>query len=530
MTSMTNSTMLTNMSSFPYNWDDLFQSDQPLDMDAFLQSDVFAAKRSAYMKQSIAYMISGSISFIASIMLVIHILRSHEYLTTTYHRLIFGLSAADIIASFCMALSSTMVPKEMSYLVPFASGSTATCAFQGFLIIYATGVSARYNISVCFYFLAIITYNKKHDYIRRKLEPWFHVISILFSLVGSLVGLVSNAYNGPNGGVCYADPHQPPHCIGYEAGDIPKGYSIPCGRGGPHDGQAQVLRTISRYEGVSWVLVISPVTILFTMLSMFRSVTDIEKRMENYGVKALRLRTKPLAMPTTTNTNSADQQRAIGFALRMVKKLGKLLCLKAPDASQTNRHRFQIISRCCFPCPPFAGDDSYDPERPSPRSTTKSNKMKTQKRAVLNMAFGYAGAWLLVWSSYFAFALTFLLTNTVSDTVNFLTACMLPLQGFFNFVVFMAPKVRTTREKAVRRRKKSSNNNNTHQDHQYFTWSKIFYEAYMSRGSPLEDRNLSKFSKRSTERRMSGAIVRRISGTFRTVLERITSRPSRRLQ
>jgi hypothetical protein len=99
--------------SFPDKRNDLFKSDQPLDMnDAFLQFDLFVARRNAYMKNSIANMVSGSISFIASMLLVVHILRSHECLSSTYHRLIFGLSTADIISSFGLALSSTMSPKD----------------------------------------------------------------------------------------------------------------------------------------------------------------------------------------------------------------------------------------------------------------------------------------------------------------------------------------------------------------------------------------------------------------------------------
>jgi hypothetical protein len=141
-------------SSFPDNWNDLLQWDQPLDMDGFLQSNLLADQRSFYMKASIANMVTGSISFIASTLLVTHILRSYECLSSTYHRLIFGLSAADItmISSFCMALSSsTIIPKEMSYLVPFASGTIATLDAQGFLMYFAIGVSVHYNCCICFY-------------------------------------------------------------------------------------------------------------------------------------------------------------------------------------------------------------------------------------------------------------------------------------------------------------------------------------------------------------------------------------------
>jgi hypothetical protein len=293
---MTNSTnMVTNnTSSFLKNWKDLLQSDQPLDMDAFLQSDLLAATRSHEMKVSIGNMISGSIPFIASMLLVTHILRSHECLSSTYHRLIFRLSVADIISSFGNALSSTMAPKENNYLVPFAIGNIATCDAQGFLIFFAGGV-------VCFYYLVIITYNQKFDYIEKKLEPWFHGISILSPAVVDGILLATNTFNGPNGGVCFPEPHYPPHCIGYKTGEIPTRYSIPCGgRGGEEDGHAK-LRTITVLVAYFWILIIAPLIILVTMVMMYRSVTKIENRMQNYGLSALRLRTTPAA-PTTTNS------------------------------------------------------------------------------------------------------------------------------------------------------------------------------------------------------------------------------------
>ena len=125
---------MTNSSHLPDTWPDLLQLlDQPLDiMDASLNSDLFAARRNLYLKQDIAMMISGSISVIFSMLLIIHILRSHEYLSTTYHRMVLGSSTADVISSFGFVISPTMTPKEMRYLVPFASGNVATCDAMGF--------------------------------------------------------------------------------------------------------------------------------------------------------------------------------------------------------------------------------------------------------------------------------------------------------------------------------------------------------------------------------------------------------------
>ena len=106
----------------------------------------------------------------------------------------------------------------------------------------------------------------------------------------------------------------------------------------------------------------------------------------------------------------------------------------------------------------------------------KSNTMRSQKRAVLNMAFGYSMAWLLVW---IPFIISNFLLKSRSPHMAFLT----PLQGFYNFVVFMAPKVRTTRMMAMRRARSS---NNMNQNQQHLTWRQAFYKAYMDRGRSID--------------------------------------------
>merc|ERR1719223_860507 len=132
--------------------------------------------------------------------------------------------------------------------------------------------------------------------------------------------------------------------------------------------------------------------------------------MQKYGVSTLRLRTT-LAAPTTNASNSTDQHEARGFALKL-KQMGKYLC-------QTN-HRFAMCSCCCFPylCAGNAG--CYYPERPS--RATKSNKMASQKRAVLQMAFGYAGAWLLVWTPFFVIVVAIIFSKHFPDTLVILAA------------------------------------------------------------------------------------------------------------
>lgn len=82
---------------------------------------------------AIILMVAGSISFIASSAIIYHISRAHKWLSTTYHRLMFGLCIADMMSSLAYAPSTTVTPKETNYVIPVAFGNLTTCRAQGFV-------------------------------------------------------------------------------------------------------------------------------------------------------------------------------------------------------------------------------------------------------------------------------------------------------------------------------------------------------------------------------------------------------------
>lgn len=82
------------------------------DLQEFLKSDGFAKQKSVEAKVAIILMVAGSISFIASSAIIYHISRAHKGLSTTYHRLVFGLCIADMMSSLAYAPSTTVTPKE----------------------------------------------------------------------------------------------------------------------------------------------------------------------------------------------------------------------------------------------------------------------------------------------------------------------------------------------------------------------------------------------------------------------------------
>jgi hypothetical protein len=444
-----------NTTTFPDSSDDLLKLEQPLDFEAFLNSDVLATKRNQINTRGIIFHATGSESTIASTCLILHILRSHHGLSTTYHRLVFGLCISDILSSFVLALGSTMVPKEMNYLVPGAQGNMTTCTAQGFILAVGSLIANLYNCSICFYYLSIIRYNKKDEYIRNKLEPWFHGISILLPLVYCFIFMAMKAYND-YGPFCFIVPKDAPHCIGHENGETPEGFSIPCGRG--DGGENPILYLVTWIVSFGSTLIITPTIIVGTMLLMYRSVSKIEKNMRNYGVGALRLNARPAGggnrgdnAVTNSTTCTNDQHDGV---MRRVKIL--VMCM---------------IPRCIH-----RRDDQ-------PRPTSRSNRATSQKRSILHMATGYALAWAFV---YIPFMIAYFLRR--SHATSILSCCLAPLQGLFNFLVYMSPKVRSAKQP---RRGGGEN----------VSWRQAFIKAYMSRGERRRTgRNLSSGNTRTGSR------------------------------
>jgi len=111
------------------------------------------------------------------------------------------------------------------------------------------------------------------------------------------------------------------------------------------------------------------------------------------------------------------------------------------------------------------------------------------------MAAGYALAWAFV---FVPFMIAFFLLN--SNVTIIIRTGLTPLQGLFNFLVFMSPKVRSAKQ--PRRRGK------------ILSWRQAFIKAYMSRGD-----------RRRTGRNLSSGNTR--TGTTSRVLSSLKSRLSR---
>lgn len=143
---------------------------------------------------SIIPRITGPISAVSSALIIFIILRSNVKLTTIYHRLIFGMSIADVISSIAMACSTVPMPKDMVYkqIQGTVLGNIQTCEAQGFIMTYGLCISFSYNFVLCTYYLCSINWKMTEATIRKRVEPFFHFVAIIISLGPALISLLAN--------------------------------------------------------------------------------------------------------------------------------------------------------------------------------------------------------------------------------------------------------------------------------------------------------------------------------------------------
>ncbi|KAG7343035.1 hypothetical protein IV203_020980 [Nitzschia inconspicua] len=132
---------------------------------------------------------------------------------TPYKRLLFGMSACDILLSINAAVGNIMRPEISSPRV-WAFGNQATCTASGFL--GQLSLSAiLYNGGLSFYFLLSARFGWKNDRIAKWVEPLMHVTCIGYPMVTAAIGAGLGVFSEPVMG------------LGCQINDYPRG----CGEG-----------------------------------------------------------------------------------------------------------------------------------------------------------------------------------------------------------------------------------------------------------------------------------------------------------
>jgi hypothetical protein len=183
---------------------------------------------------SIGRLLAGWLSLIASSIIAYKIYRRFKnsrrsgvdnrrnFEVTTYHRLLLGISFLDILFSFGSLGGSFAVPASTG--VVFGHGTTATCSAQGFFLQMGAALPL-YTACLNTFFMLKIRYNVSDAVVRRRYEPWFHGIPMVFAISTATLGVmlkIFNPINIPEMG-CWVAPY-PKGCI--VSGECTRGYKI----------------------------------------------------------------------------------------------------------------------------------------------------------------------------------------------------------------------------------------------------------------------------------------------------------------
>jgi hypothetical protein len=113
--------------------------------------------------------------------------------TKLYHRLLFALSASDVLSSAGLVLHPWLMPRGTPNLV-WAVGNSSTCQAAGFMFVVFLLLVSFYNCLLSMMFLFTVRYKWKDEDIHKHLETPAHVVAFVIPLFIGVSGIVSGSF------------------------------------------------------------------------------------------------------------------------------------------------------------------------------------------------------------------------------------------------------------------------------------------------------------------------------------------------
>ena len=214
-----------------------------------------------FMVVTILPMITGSLSVIGSTTIIFIVLRSNERLSSTYHRILFGMSSMDIIYSTGILMSSLPVPREIP--LPWGNyGNRTTCTIQGSMIFSGNIGSNMYNLSLALFYMLTIVIGVRDETMKGKIEPFFHTVPLLYIISVNTILLITKSFN-PSVLLCMITPYPR---------DCKLNPNVPCTRG------VNAPRYFYVFHGYPVLTIFFLVLIL--MATLYHAVRSQEKKIQ----------------------------------------------------------------------------------------------------------------------------------------------------------------------------------------------------------------------------------------------------------
>ena len=260
------------------------------------------------------------------------------------------MSISDIFFSCGLITFNAASPRDVDYMVWNARGNSATCTAFGMFTAMGFLGGLLYTCSLNINYLLMVRYNMSTSYIKRRIEPFLLGMPCFVAVVCCTIGLVGQNYNPNEEGECATEPlYNPPHCIGFEVGEIRDGFTIPCGRGSGW--------TASFYYIVTFVVFLAcPIVICICLFLMFKAVRRLESRTSTYGIGSLNISATHRGGVGNSHNSSND-----GLGASVLSRASVIM------------HRF------------------------ASRRRSNSSEQYSNSRSVLNRAMAYSFGYCLTW-------------------------------------------------------------------------------------------------------------------------------------
>lgn len=360
---------------------------------------------------------SGSVSFLCSSALVACIIKTkNNGLHTPYKRLIFAISAADMLQSMFTILGPFLnlstVPQAF-----WGVGNVLTCRLSGFLHSLGGTAAPLYTCSLCIYYYCKLQKKMTNENFAYKVERWLHFIILSFVGATNTYALVSNMFNSSTTGtfclyaVTPSGCRQRPDLFG-ECNASPDPDSV----------------TIF----IVMNLVVLPIVSLFGTLVLFAILTY------QIVVKEKIFSTKTPKQSKTNDVTASSPEPQVQPEERIIKQKKEFIpeSTKSPlnqgkSTSHTTKRSSSFLRNRQASC-----NDNTDDARTIAR---------VYRQEMVAQMLLYSLAFVLTCLIYVVGIILLLNGKPVSTSHYFTSQVLYPLQGLFNIAIYIRPAARVTR-------------------------------------------------------------------------------------
>jgi hypothetical protein len=333
-------------------------------------------------------------------------------------RILVSLSVSDIIFSLAWFLTTWPSPSDLTYI-----RNQATCTFQGFILQLGYGSSPLFNVTLALFFLLRIRYRWTDSHLRR-LEPWVQASIWTFALAAAIypipLGLYNNGYY-----VCWIESY-PMDCLdSYRYGD-----EATCTRG-----DNAWIHALFFSVFPLWVCIFCA---LIFMGMIYTTVSQVEQRNTRYGEGSF----------NAAGGGESSKVSVVGKIRASLLRSSSLSAASTGLNISVGVEQAEVANMCTNNSsqqpPEGSGETIITPYSSSETmNTTPQHRQKSKRRnhqrsdMVATQAMWYIAAFFATYSLDFIASIFWYAKDWWWFWLDIFAYFFMPLQGFFNFLVFM---------------------------------------------------------------------------------------------